>query len=138
MGYLFPSAEWIQALHEKLNRDQRYGRIAKGWEGDFLFVVEPDKPDEGETLYYYMDLWHGKCRRVASFQGAEEEAPSAAFSLTASLSNFTKVIEGELDPMQAMLTRKLKLTGSMAYLMRNVPVVLDFVRCAREVSSLET
>lgn len=138
MGYPFPSAEWLQALHEKLNSDERYGRIAKDWEGDFLFVVQPDEPDEGETLYYYMDLWHGKCRRVASVQGSKEQAPTARFSLTASLSNFTKVLEGGLDPMQAMLTRKLKLTGSMAYLMKNVPVVLDFVRCAREVSGLET
>jgi hypothetical protein len=25
--------------------------------------------------------------------------------------------------------------GSMAYMMRNVPTVLDFVRCAREVTT---
>jgi putative sterol carrier protein len=33
-----------------------------------------------------------------------------------------------------MLTRKLKVKGNMAVMMRNVPVVLDFVRCAREVT----
>ena len=41
----------------------------------------------------------------------------------------------ELDPMQAMITRKLRVQGSMAYMMRNVPVVLDFVRCAQEVDT---
>ena len=41
----------------------------------------------------------------------------------------------KLDPMQAMMTRKLNVQGSMAMMMRNVPVVLDFVRCAREVTS---
>ena len=35
--------------------------------------------------------------------------------------------------MQAMLTRKLHVIGSMAYVLRNVPVVLDFVRCCRRV-----
>jgi hypothetical protein len=39
--------------------------------------------------------------------------------------------------MQAMITRKLRVQGSMAYMMRNVPVVLDFVRCAREITNLE-
>jgi len=36
--------------------------------------------------------------------------------------------------MQAMLTRKLGVQGNMAVMMRSVPVVLDFVRCAREVT----
>jgi len=34
-----------------------------------------------------------------------------------------------------MMTRRLHVQGSMAYMMRNVPVVLDFVRCAREVTT---
>jgi hypothetical protein len=33
-----------------------------------------------------------------------------------------------------MLTRKLKVQGNMAVMMRSVPTVLDFVRCAREVT----
>jgi putative sterol carrier protein len=36
--------------------------------------------------------------------------------------------------MQAMLTRKLDVKGNMAVMMRSVPVVLDFVRCAREIT----
>ena len=45
------------------------------------------------------------------------------------------ILLGTLDPMTAMLTSKLKVTGSMAYMMRNVPTVLDFVRCAREITT---
>ena len=58
-----------------------------------------------------------------------------AFLLTASFENLTKILKGELDPMQALMTRKLHVHGSMAYMMRNVPTVLDFVRCAREVTT---
>jgi putative sterol carrier protein len=36
--------------------------------------------------------------------------------------------------MSAMMTSKLKVSGSMGYMMRNVPTVLDFVRCANEVT----
>jgi hypothetical protein len=36
--------------------------------------------------------------------------------------------------MQAMITRKLQVKGSMPYMMRNVPTVLEFVRCARDVT----
>jgi putative sterol carrier protein len=54
--------------------------------------------------------------------------------LTASYDNIAQIMKGKLDPMQAMLTRKLKVQGNMAIMMRNVPTVLDFVRCAREVT----
>jgi putative sterol carrier protein len=36
--------------------------------------------------------------------------------------------------MQALMTGKLSVKGSMVLLMKNIPVVLDFVRCAREVT----
>jgi hypothetical protein len=34
--------------------------------------------------------------------------------------------------MTAMMTNKLRVRGNMGYMMRNVPTVLDFVRCAGE------
>lgn len=59
----------------------------------------------------------------------------AAFVLTASYENIKRIMTGELDPMQAMLTRKLAVKGSMAVMMRSVPTVLDFVRCCREITT---
>ncbi len=83
------------------------------------------------TLYF--DLWHGKCREVRVIDPEEEEVPDAAFILTAPQANYLKVLRGELDPMQAMVTRRLKVEGSMAYMLRNVPTVLNFVRCCSSV-----
>jgi putative sterol carrier protein len=37
--------------------------------------------------------------------------------------------------MTAMMTMKLKVQGSMGYMMRNVPTVLDFVRVATEATT---
>ena len=127
----FPSPEWLQSFHEKLNSDEQYQRIAAKWEGDMCVVVEPDQKFQ-DRLIYYWDLWHGKCKRVAILNSLEEEDP--AFVITSSYGNFTQVLRGKLDPMQALFTRKLKLKGNMAVMMRSVPVVLDFVRCAREIT----
>jgi len=127
----FPSPEWLNALCEKLNNDEKYSVIAAKWEGDMTIVVEPGG-ELKEPLYYYLDLWHGKCRKVAILKSQDEEKP--AFILTSNFDNISQIMSGKLDPMQAMLTRKLKVQGSMAVIMRSVPTVLDFVRCAREVS----
>ncbi len=129
MSAIFPSPEWLKALEAKLNSDEQYARIAKNWEGDFLFIVEPGGPLK-EQILYYMDLWHGKCRKTSIPKDISEVKP--AFVMRSPYENFSKVLKGELEVMQALLTRKVQLQGSMAYMMRNVPVVLDFVRVARE------
>ena len=135
MGYLFPSEEWLQALVEVLNTDSRYAEVAKNWEGDMLVIIEPDDDEEGRDLpqTIYLDLWHGTCREGRVVDVASEEVPEAAFTLSSPLSNIVRIFQGELDPMQAMITRRLKVQGSMAYMLRNVPTVLDFVRCCRLV-----
>lgn len=131
MSSTFPSAEWLKEFEEKLNGDERYGQIAKNWEGDMYFLIEPDGNLKTQTIMY-LDLWHGKCRGTEIVADAASHAP--AFTLKAGYTNFAKVLKGELDPMQAMLTRKLDVKGNMAVMMRNVPTVLDFVRCAREMT----
>jgi putative sterol carrier protein len=140
LGYPFPSVEWLQALVEVLNTDTRYAEVAKNWEGDMLVIIEPDDVDDDHDLpkTFYLDLWHGKCREGRLVDENSEEVPEAAFILSSPLSNIVRIFQGELDPMQAMITRRLKVQGSMAYMLRNVPTVLDFVRCCRlvEIDSL--
>ena len=135
MAYRFPSEEYVQAVMDVLNQDEQYAEIAKNWEGDLVFVIEPDKGVESANLpmILHFDLWHGKCREVRVIDPEEEEVPDAAYTLTAPQANYLRVLRGELDPMQAMITRRLKVEGSMAYMLRNVPTVLDFVRCCSSV-----
>ncbi|OGO61260.1 MAG: hypothetical protein A2029_09355 [Chloroflexi bacterium RBG_19FT_COMBO_47_9] len=128
---LFPSAEWVQAVIVKLNSDQRYAQIAKNWEGDLRYVVEPGGPLK-EPMWIYMDLWHGKCRSGMLEPLDSEIKP--AFILSALYENMVHILKGELDPMTALLSRKIHMHGNMAVMMRNVPTVLDFVRCCREVT----
>lgn len=132
MPSIFPSQAWLDEIKEKLNSDTKYGQVARNWEGAICFPLDVSSP-LGEPTIIYLDLWHGKCRSAEFIKQLGELKP--AYILTATYENLTKVLKGELDPMQAMMTRKLKVEGSMAYMMRNIPTVLDFVRCAREVTS---
>jgi putative sterol carrier protein len=132
MPIKFPSPEWLKSLDDKLNSDEKYAHVARKWEGDMYFVIEP-QGNLSEGVIYYLDLWHGKCRSTEVVADLATHRP--AFTLRAGYHNFAAILQGKLDPMQAMLTRKLDVKGNMAYMMRNVPTVLDFVRCAREVTS---
>lgn len=127
----FPTQEWLQTLMEKLNTDERYAQVARNWEGDMAFQIDPGGP-LAETARFYLDLWHGKCRDAFVLDGSREMKP--VFTLKAPYENYVRLLKGELEPMQALLTRKIGVQGNMAVLMRSVPTVLDFVRCCREIT----
>lgn len=133
MAAIFPSEEWLKGLEEKLNSDPRYREVAKNWEGDLFFYIEPEG-NLKERLTFYLDLWHGSCRKV-EYGPAPEAHPNTTFILTASYKDITSILSGKLNPMTAMMTSKLKVKGSMGYMMRNVPTVLDFVRVAQEATT---
>jgi len=136
MNLEFPSQAWVERLVRLLNNDARYREIARHWEGDLVFVIKPESDGavDGGPSHIYLDLWHGTCRSGKYYAPGEPGLPKPAFTMTAVLGHFQRIIGGELDPMQAMMTRRLQVAGNMAYILRNVPVVLDFVRCCRLVA----
>ncbi len=126
MTIKFPSDEWIKELRRQLNASESYEKSARDWEGDFVFVCEPDDafPD---TVYLFLGLYHGKCTDAALI--ASEDEREAEFVIRASFSNWRKVIEGKLDPIQGMMTRKLKLQGNMMKIMRYPKAAKEMVAC---------
>jgi putative sterol carrier protein len=133
MSAVFPSEEWLEGLEARLNSDEKYGEIAKNWEGDLFFRIEP-RGNLKEALTFYLDLWHGKCRK-AEYEPDAAAHPKPTFTLTANYEDITAILTGRLNPMTAMMTMKLKVQGNMGYMMRNVPTVLDFVRVANEATT---
>jgi putative sterol carrier protein len=113
---IFATQEWLDEIAKLLNDDPAYAEGAKDWEGDFLYIIEPDEvePNPG---YYYIDLYHGKCRKAVILKDPSEV--KAEFELSATYSVWKKILSGELDGNKAMMTRKMKLKGNITKVMRN-------------------
>ncbi len=133
MAAIFPSEEWLKGFESKLNSDSKYAEIAKNWEGDIFFIIEPGGHLD-ERLMFYLDLWHGACRKV-EYQPQPDTYPNPTFTLTANYPDITSILTGKLNPMTAMMTSRLKVKGNLGYMMRNVPTVLDFVRVAQTATT---
>lgn len=127
----FPSTEWVQALSDKLNSDENYAKVARNWEGDMIYHIEAGG-NLAEPVIFYLDLWHGKCRNAYPIASVNDV--KAVFTLRAPYDHYARLLKGDLDPMQALMTRKISVQGNMAVLMRSIPTVLDFVRCCREIT----
>ena len=132
MAFKFPSDEWIQEFSRQLNASPEYERSGQVWEGDFLFIIEADEAYP-ETVYMYLDLFHGKCRRAAQLSRLDEV--QTGYILSATYSTWRKVIEGKLDPIQGLMTRKLKLKGDLLQVMRYPKAAKDMVNCVLRVPS---
>ena len=128
--YKFPSDEWIKELSSLLNQSESYLRSAKDWEGDFIFVVEPDEAYD-EKAFFYLQLFHGKSPGAALLD--EDELPETEYTINAPYSTWKKVIDGVLDPIQGMMTGQLKLDGDLMKIMRYPKAAQEIVSCCADV-----
>jgi putative sterol carrier protein len=130
MALKFPSDEWIKALSVELNSSEAYAQSSATWEGDFLFVIQPDAVYQ-QTAYLYINVQKGVSSDAVQTFSLEEK--KAMYTISAPYSIWRKVIEGKLDPLQSMFTGKLKVRGNMAQIQRNPKATTDFVICATKI-----
>jgi putative sterol carrier protein len=133
MAMRFPSDEWIKELSRLLNASASYERAAKDWEGDFIFVIEADDK-LAATAYLYLDLYHGKSPSARQLGAAGEK--KAAYTLSAPFAAWRRVIEGTLDPIQGMMTKKLRVAGNMMQIMRYPKAAKEIVACCALVDTV--
>lgn len=131
---VFPSEEWVMALKQELNASPAYADAAKNWEGDFYFIIEPDKgaPLSGPA-YLYVDLWHGVCREAYMVQ--DKSARNPAFIMSGPYLKWKRVVTAKLDPIQGLMTGQLKLRGNMAMIMKNVRAAQEMVRACTRIEA---
>ena len=130
MTLQFPSDEWIKALSRQLNDSESYERSAKNWEGDFVFVVEPDEAYD-DTAHLFLGLYHGQSIGAEMLSGAD--GSEAEFVIRAPFSTWRSVIEGKLNPIQGMMMRKLKLEGDLKKIMRYPKAASEIVSCCAQI-----
>jgi putative sterol carrier protein len=120
------SQEWCELYKEALNASKSYEESARTWEGDFYFICEKGGPIN-ENLYMYVDLYHGKCRAAEIITDLNKYKPE--FVITANYTIWKRIVTGQLDSTQALITKQAKLTGYMAKIMR-------YTKAANEITNI--
>ena len=134
---IFPSEEWTEEFVKKVNESEKYAKAAATWEGDFIFVIEPDGTGGlTEEIRIYCDLWHGKCRKAYVIT-EETGEPDAAFIWSGKYANRLKLLQKEVGPIKALMQRKFKLKGDYAKVMRATKAAQERVNCTTMVENVE-
>jgi len=126
---------WARAWGDQLRTSESYRSAAARWEGAIAMVLEADAglglPGDRSVL---LDLWHGECREARTATGSDlEQAP---FVLRGAAAIWKRVLEGDVDPLFAVMSGKLKLArGSVAKLVPHARASKEMVLAARRVEA---
>jgi putative sterol carrier protein len=129
----FPSPDWAAEFKRVLDGSAAYRVAGKDWtHGPVALVVKADPalgiPDD---VGLWLDLERGVCRDAKIVDRAQAE--KAPFCITGEYSRWKSVIRKELDPIKAMMQKKLELKGQMTIIVKYVNASKELVECATRV-----
>ena len=127
----FGTPEWAEAYQKAINANENYREAAgpegfppDGWEGDFLFIVEPAGNLDHE-IRMFVGLYHGECTGARILEEGEEV--DAAYEYAGSYEAWEQVLKKELDPIRGLLAGKFKLKGDMAKVLKATRAASELV-----------
>jgi putative sterol carrier protein len=133
MAHTFPSPEWTNDFKQALDRSASYKAAGATWTHGAVALVVRKDPAIGlpDDIGLWLDLHQGVCREARIVDSAE--AQKAPFCITGEYSRWKSVIKKELDPIKAMMQKKLELKGQMTTIVKYVNASKELVECATQV-----
>ncbi|MBX5481087.1 MAG: SCP2 sterol-binding domain-containing protein [Myxococcaceae bacterium] len=117
----FPSKEWAEEAIRLLNTDPEAELAGAGWEGDFGAIVLAEPGKLAKAFVAHLVPQGGrivKFKVLADPDDLEEIDP--AYVARAPFSVWKGLIQGTLDPVEAVLKRKIDLKGDIQPLMERL------------------
>jgi len=126
----FPSAEWAAEFRSVLSQNEAYREAAQAWEGDILFLVrnaDAQAPSPG----IHLALAHGECSAATFYPDAR--AVASEFVYEGTPENWQRLLDGQLDPVKAILDGTFRIRGNLAKAMRFTRAAKELVETAAKV-----
>lgn len=132
MAVLYPSDAWIKELDRICNEDPEFKEAAGNFSGKFVFQIEEEAGKLDETTLLSIKCVDGvtsEARALASI----DDCPDADYVVTGKYSAWKGIVQAKLEPLRAIMTRKLKLIkGSQLKILKEVKLTLKIMNnCAK-------
>jgi putative sterol carrier protein len=133
MPFTFPSAEWAAEFKKQVEASTAYRQAAATWTFGPVALLTKADPGLGlaEDVGMWLDVDRGNCKDVRMVPRAEAEA--APFCISGDYARWKSVLRRELDPVKAMMQKKLELKGQMTTIIKYVNASKELVECAARV-----
>ena len=133
MAFTFPSPEWAAEFKKQVQQSPAYKQAAATWTFGAVALLTRADPAIGlaEDIGMWLDIDRGSCSDVRVVPKAEAE--KAPFCITGEYARWKSVLKKELDPIKAMMQKKLELKGQMTTIVKYVNASKELVECATRV-----
>jgi putative sterol carrier protein len=110
---LFPSKEWCEAALALLNADPESSAAGEGWKGDFGAVIEAEGALKKPFAVHCVPVGGRveKFKVLADPDDLDELEP--VYLARAPYSVWKALMKGTLDPIEAILKRRIQLKGDV-------------------------
>lgn len=126
-----------RSVRRKAQQSEDYAEDGAEWgvdfDGSFLFEIQPDDVYDGDPIYLYLDLYDGNCRDTSVLSDADEV--DQGFALRAGYSDWKALINGELNPIEAILSGPFELEGDRIKVMQWSSAGVTMTELAAEVDT---
>ncbi len=133
MTFTFPSPEWAAELKKQLALSAAYRQASATWTFGAVALITRADPAIGlpDDVGMWLDIDRGECREVRVVTRAEAE--QAPFCISGDYARWKLVLRRELEPINAMMQKKLELKGQMTTIVKYVNASKELVEAATRV-----
>jgi putative sterol carrier protein len=136
MAVLYPSDEWIKELDRICNEDPEFKDAAGSFSGKFIFQIEKEPGKLDETAFLTVQVKDGVSSEAKALASLDE-LPDADYIVTGKYSAWKNVVQAKLEPLRAIMTRKLKLIkGSQLKILKEVKLTLKIMNNCVKVDAV--
>lgn len=125
---LLGSEDYLEEAKKRINEDETYAELAKDIKDSYTLVMQAESAKGiNETLILGFEITNGKMTDV--WRGDRK----TDFILSAKYGDFVDILTGKLNVTKAFITRKLKIKGSLARLLKTSKATERFVDVLRTI-----
>lgn len=118
---IFPSKEWAEQAVQLVNEDPEAALAGKGWEGDFGAVVLPEPGKLNKAFTAHLVPKDGRIEKLKVLPDPDDlEEIEPAYVARAPYSVWKGLLTGQLDPVEAVLKRRIDVKGDLQPLMERL------------------
>jgi hypothetical protein len=111
---VFPSREWCEEAARLANGDPQSAVAGRGWNRDLGLVVEAEVGRLTRAFTVYCHPVDGRIEDLRILKDPDDlEELSPAYLVRAPYSVWKGLLQGKLDPIEAVLRRQIRVEGDM-------------------------
>ena len=117
----FPSKEWCEEAVRLVNDDPERELAAQGWQGDIGVIVDAEPGKLARAFVVHLVPRGGRIDKLRVLEDPDDlDELEPAYLARAPYSVWKQLLQGSLDPVEAVLRRRIAVKGDIQQLVERL------------------